>query len=188
VKGIKSITIEEGRSNASLGVVGFKITLDGEKLSSSDLAEAVMLLERNILGKHKVVSIEGVHNEKNETAMYTLLQTLKDYGYYLRVVVDGTLYHTWLKLADFLVVYVLDPLKWTRFGAHQIIYRASDENEPSVPEVSGKNLQTMLYLDTGNLSSEKIKKFLKRAQHRWNIYHEIEIPTIQEVLYDSSLE
>jgi len=188
MKGIKSVTLEEGRSNASLGVVGFKVTLDGEKLTSESLAELVMLFERNILGTHKIVSLEGKQSEKNETAMYTLIQTLKDYGYYVRVVVDGGLYHTWLKLVDFIVVHVENPLKWTRFGAHQIIYPAKDENEPSVPEVSGKNLQTMLYLDTSKLTSEQVKKFLKRASHRWNIYHETESPVLQEVLYDNSLE
>jgi len=189
MNGILSVTIEEGRDNASFGVVGFRIVLDGKPLSSQSLAELVMLLERNLLGEHKVVSIEGAHPAENENAMYTLMQTLKDYGYNIRAVVDGTLYHTWLKLVDYIVVMVADPLKWTRFGAHQIIYQPMDSTEPSIPEVAGKNMQTMLYLDPSQLSHEEVKKFLKKAKHRWNIYRYFtDEPALKEVLYDSSME
>ena len=186
MKGIEKITYGPLPGNIGLGVYSFRLFASGEPLDAQQIVQIIDLLESSKLSEHhKTVSLEGFDEDSSESWVYTLCQTLKDYKYRLRVVSDGTMFHSWYKLADHLVVFVEDRLSWTKFKAHQIIYNPQkDMKEPDLPPL---DVGTWLYLDTTGLEKTQCTAFLREAKHSWGIYKETMNlsgePVLEQVLY-----
>lgn len=186
MKGIEEITYEPLPGNISLGVFAFRILASGEALDAEQIVQIIDLLESTKFSEqYKTVSLEGFDEDSSESWVYTLCQTLKDYKYRLRVVSDGTMFHSWYKLADHLVVFVEDRLSWTKFRAHQIVYSPQkDLKEPDLPPLDAN---TWLYLDTTGMNEKQCRAFLREARHAWGIYKETMNlagePVLEQVLY-----
>jgi len=169
MSGIEKITFGELPSNAGRGIAGFTVLFNGEPTNNQELMDVIYALVQNKIGPYIGVSIEGTFSQGNERLMYIFCKTLKDYGYQLRVVTDGTMYPPWFKLVDNTMVVVTDKVNWMRFKADTIVYPLGPKEvqEPTLPKVEAG---MMLYLDTENVPKKTIMEFMKNATKTWAVY------------------
>ena len=170
MQGIKKVTFGQYPDTIGYGVIGYRVLASGEPLDIGTIADLILCLKDKRIKTLQNVSLEGFDGEDiNEQIMYTLCQTLKDWQYRIRIVSDGTLYHAWYKLADFLVVDIHDRMAWGRFKGNQIVFplTADDLREPDLPALDAN---TALFFKPEKLTNEDMYTFLRRATHAWNMY------------------
>lgn len=134
---VKNIQIKPIKKGSLAGVFAFNLSLEANDEPYEGLAETVEAIRSHNTGKGKVIYLHEPPKGIDETALLTLLKTLKDYGYKIVIACSGRVYAQWFMLADFISVHMDSANPIVGFKCNEIIWHYSNgDPEPSLSEDS----------------------------------------------------
>jgi len=155
----------------SSGMIAFQLWVGEEGVQEVSTKEIITwMYEAPKSAGPKIVRFV-VQDALDEAEMFSLVKTIKDWGYLVQVVVDGEQWHPWMGEGTYIIVHVHDPL-WLGFGANELWFEPKGEETIADPVLPGGKIDGTLYYLIGK--GEDIWPYLMKSKIPWGLLSKVE--------------
>lgn len=170
---ITSITLKPIEYGMDTGALSFHITFSGITPTDGNVAMADALYRITHSG-YKVKSVSLLGSFPNDALMLTFVMALKEAGFYIHAVIDGSVYYGWLgtapkgqgRLADWITL-DLHTIVWGGFGVDEVIYHITNVSDPD--PILPEKCKVLYLLPPDELPPKDIITWMKRSKVLWHL-------------------
>lgn len=137
--------------------------LEGTEYTGPALLELIVNFPK---GAAKILYIDGSISGADDTVMFGLLKSLRDWEYHIVVESAGAVFPSWFALCHWNIV-VIDTEPWLLYECQEIrLYFTKGTPEPALPE---KKAQAYYLLPKKDVPGGELFSFVKNSKYPWGI-------------------
>lgn len=148
------------------GALVYHVELNEAPAEVEKIAGTIETIKAHKKGNFRSVLIEDLTKDIDDSGMFTLLKTVKDFNWHVGITTTGASYKQWYKWADWMTCLLDDDL-WAGFYVNEVIWKFKKGSpEPMLPDMKKG---TTLYVKSQRDLYEEVYEFIKKAKFNWLI-------------------